>query len=86
VNSGIVRAVHALVAEVARELVHALEPAHDQPLEVELVRDAQVELHVERVVLGHERPRERAAVERLQHRRLDLEEARASRSLAHASR
>ena len=45
-----------------------------QPLEVELVGDAQVERHVERVVVGHERPRRGAAVERLQHRRLHLEE------------
>ena len=30
---------------------------------------------LERVVVGHERARERAAVERLQHRRLHLEEA-----------
>ena len=35
---------HALVAEVAAELVHALEPADDQPLEIELGRDAQVEV------------------------------------------
>ena len=46
-----------------------------QPLEVQLVGDAQVERHVERVVVRHERPRRGAAVERLQDRRLDLEEA-----------
>jgi hypothetical protein len=55
------------------ELVHAFEPAHDEPLQVELIRDAQVEIQVERVVAGHERPRERAAVHGLQHRGLDLE-------------
>ena len=46
-----------------------------QALQVELGRDPQVEVAVERVVVGGERPRERAAVERLQHRRLDLDEA-----------
>ena len=47
-----------------------------QPLEVELRGDPQVELAVELVVVGDERPRGRAAVDRLQHRRLDLDEAR----------
>ena len=46
-----------------------------QALEVELGRDAQVERAVERVVVRRERARQRAAVERLQHRRLDLDEA-----------
>ena len=72
---GVVLVREALVAEVLADLVDPLEPADDQPLEVELDRDAQVEVAVERVVVGGERPRERAAVERLQHRRLDLEEA-----------
>ena len=40
----------ALVAEVLAELVDALEPAHDQSLEVELGRDAQVEVGVELVL------------------------------------
>ena len=69
------RPVDALVPEVVADLVHPLEAAHDQPLEVQLVRDAQEERHVERVVVRRERPRRRAAVQRLQHRRLDLEVA-----------
>ena len=72
---GIVRPVDPLVPEVVPDLVDPLEPADQQPLEIQLVRDAQVERHVERVVVRHERPRRRAAVERLQDRRLDLEEA-----------
>jgi hypothetical protein len=39
----------ALVAEVLAELVDLLEAADDQPLEVELGRDAQVEVCVELV-------------------------------------
>ena len=35
----------------------------------------KIEVEVERVVVGDERPRERAAGDRLHHRRLDLEEA-----------
>ena len=71
----IVGPVHALVPEVVADLVDPLEPAHQQPLEVQLVRDAQVQRHVQRVVVGDERPRRGAAVQRLQDRRLDLEEA-----------
>ena len=72
---GVVLEVDALVAEVLADLVDALEPADDQPLEVELGRDAQVEVLVELVVVRDERLCERAAVARLQDRRLDLEEA-----------
>ena len=45
----------ALVAEVLGELVDLLEPADDQPLEVELVRDPQVEVGVELVRVRDER-------------------------------
>ena len=65
----------ALVAEVLAELVDLLETAHDQALEVELGCDPQVQVAVERVVVGDEGPGESAAVEGLQDRRLDLEEA-----------
>jgi hypothetical protein len=63
------------VAKVLPHLVDAIEPADDQPLQVELGRDPQVEIPVECVVMGHKRPGQRAAVERLQHRGLDLQEA-----------
>jgi hypothetical protein len=64
-----------LVAEILAELVHALHTAHDQALEIQLGRDPQVQLALERVVASGEGSRQRAAVERLQDRRLDLEEA-----------
>ena len=73
---GVVLERDALVAEVLAELVDALEAADDQPLQVQLGGDPQVEVAVELVVVGDERPRGRAAVERLQDRRLDLDEAR----------
>ena len=72
---GVVRAVHSFVAEVVADLVHGIEAADDQALEIELVRDAQVERNVECVVVRRERARRGAAIERLQYRRLDLEEA-----------
>ena len=64
-----------LVPEVLGDLVHPVEAADDEPLEIELVRDAEEERHVECVVVRRERPRRRAAVERLERRRLDLDVA-----------
>ena len=57
-------------------------PADGQPLEVELRRDPEVQIHVERVVMRDERPRQRAAGDRLHHRRLDLEVAARRHELA----
>jgi hypothetical protein len=65
----------ALVAEDAAELEDALEAADDQALQVELGRDAEVEVDVERVVMCDKRSRRGAAGHALHHRRLDLEEA-----------
>ena len=67
------RPVDALVAEVVADLVHAFESAHNQPLEIQLVRDPQIQRHVERVVVRDERTRRRTAIQRLQHRRFDFE-------------
>ena len=64
----------SLVAEVLADLVDLLEPADDQPLEVELGGDAEIAILVELVVVRHERLGERAAVARLEHGRLDLDE------------
>jgi hypothetical protein len=64
----------SLVAEIAVQFVDALEPAHHQSLEVQLGRDAQVHVHVERVVVGDEGPRHGAARDHLHHRRLDFHE------------
>jgi len=73
----------ALVAEVLAELVYALEAAHEQALEIQLCGDPQVEVAIELVVVGRERPRQGAAVERLQHGGLDLDEALAVEIGAH---
>ena len=70
---GIVLGRNPLIPEVTVDLVDAFDPADGQPLEVELRRDPQIELNVERVVMRDERARQRAAGDRLHHRRLDLE-------------
>jgi len=72
---GLVLVGEALVAEVLADLVHALQAAHDQPLQIELGGDAQVDVLVEGVVAGNEGLGEGASVARLQDRRLHLEEA-----------
>ncbi len=80
---GIVRRVDAFVAEDAPDLVDALDPADDQPLEVELGRDAHAHELVERVAMRHERARRRAAGDVQQRRRFDLVEAAIVDEAAH---
>ena len=80
---GIVPSRHALVAEHAADLEHLLHTADDQPLQVELGRDAQVEVLPECVVVGDERTGERSAGDRVQHRCLDLDEALTAQDRSH---
>ncbi len=64
-----------LVAEGSPDLEHPLDPADDAPLQVELGRDAEVHVGVKCVVVRDERLRRGTAGDRVQHRRLDLDEA-----------
>src|SRR5713101_7336501 len=75
--------VHPLVAEDAADLVHTVEAADDQTLEVQLEGNAKVQIHVERVVMGPKRPCRRTAGYRLEHRRLHLDEAAAREENIH---
>ncbi len=59
--------VDALIAKIAIDLVNAIESAHYQPLQIKLRRDAQVQIHVERIVVRDERPRRRSAQNRMHH-------------------
>ena len=72
---GVVLGRHPLVAEVPVELVDALEPPDQQPLEVQLGGNAQEQIDIEGVVVGREGPRQRAAVLRLHDRRFHLDES-----------
>ena len=65
----------SLVPEVAVDLVDPGEPADDEALEIQLRRDAQGEVEVQRVVVRPEGPGGRSPRERLHHRRLHLDEA-----------
>jgi len=69
----VVARVDALVAEHAADLEDPLEAADDQTLEMQLERDPQVVVDVERVVVSDERPRRRAARDLVEDGRLDLD-------------
>src|SRR4029078_6065040 len=62
-----------LVPEVAVDLVDLLDPPDDEPLQEEFRRDPEVELEVERVVMGLEGPRESAPRDGMHHGGVDLE-------------
>jgi hypothetical protein len=79
-----VRRVGALVAEVAVDLEHAVDAADDGALQIELGRDAHVQLRVEGVRVRDERACRGAARLHLQHRGLDLEEGVVFEGLAQA--
>ena len=72
---GVVGGVDALVAPDAPDLEDPLEAADDQPLQVQLGGDAQVEVEIERVVVRDERARGGATELGAQRRRLHLDEA-----------
>ena len=69
---GVMIRIHALVAELAPDLEHLLEAAHQQALEMQLGGDAQVEVLVQRVVMRDEGTRVRAAEDGVQDGRLHL--------------
>ncbi len=72
---GVVMRGEAFVAEVAIDLVDALQAAHHQALQIQLRRDAQVQIDIERVVMRDEGARRGAAIERLHHGRFHFDEA-----------
>ena len=66
-------ATDAFIAEVPVQLKNLREAAHQQSLEIQLRRDAQIKLHVERVVMRLERSRGSATGDALHHRRLHFQ-------------
>ncbi len=69
---GVVGGVDPLVPEVPPDLEDRLDPADDEPLQVQLERDPHVHLRVVGVEVRLERPRVGPAVGAGQHRRLDF--------------
>ena len=44
------------IAKIPVDLVDTVQPAHDQPLQVQLRSDAQIEIDIESIVMRDERP------------------------------
>jgi hypothetical protein len=73
---GIVPGRNAFIAEVAVDLEHLVgQPGDQRALEIEFRRDAQVHVELECVVVRLEGLGRGAAIDGMQHRRLDLHEA-----------
>ena len=72
---GVVPYRNAFVAEVAVDFEHALEAAHDQALQVQLGRDAQKHLLIQRVVVRGEGPRIGPTRDRVQHGCFDFQKS-----------
>ncbi len=69
------RGIDTFVAKVPIQLENPVKTTDDAAFEEQFRRNPQVQINVERIGMGDERPRRRAAGQRLQHRRLDFEEA-----------
>src|ERR1700677_3016727 len=72
---GLVNRVDSFVAEISVDLVHAIQPANNQPLQIKFRRDAQIQGHVECVVVRYERTRRGATKARMHPRRRHFEVA-----------
>src|SRR4051794_9135560 len=64
---------YAFVPEVSVQLENLVEPPDQEPLEVKLGRDSQIQVESERLVMSSKRLRRRAAGHGLEHRRLHFE-------------
>ena len=64
--------IHTFIAELPAHSEHLLHAADDQPLEVQLGGDPQVEIKIVGVDMGLEGPGIRAAMDQLQNWGLDL--------------
>ena len=63
----VVAGIHPLVAEHPADFIYPLKAAHDQPLQVQLQRNAQVHVHIQGVVVGDEGAGRRAAGNAVEH-------------------
>mmetsp|Transcript_5567 Transcript_5567/g.10498 ORF Transcript_5567/g.10498 Transcript_5567/m.10498 type:complete len:374 (-) Transcript_5567:204-1325(-) len=72
---GVVSQIDAFVAELTPDLVHPVQSAHHQHLEVQLWGDAHVQRHVQVVVVRDEGLGRGAACNHVHHGRLHLDEA-----------
>ena len=71
----IVARINALVAENAADFIYLIKAADNQPLEVQLQRNAHIHIDIKRVVMRDKRAGRRASGNRMQHRRFHLDVA-----------
>src|SRR2546430_13958942 len=70
---GIMLRRNPFIAEIAVDLVYAVEPSDSQPFQVRLRRNPQIEINVQGVVVGDKRPRGRASGDGMHHWRFDFD-------------
>ena len=70
---GVVLGVHALVAEDAADLIHAIHAADDQALQRQFSRNTHIHIDVERIVVRDERTRCRTAGDGIENGRFNLD-------------
>ena len=75
---------NTFVAEVTVDLEHAIESAHHQTLQIKLWSDTQIHVDIQRIVMGDERTRRRAARDHLHHRGFHFHKVAAHHELANA--
>ena len=74
---------HAFVAEIAVDFVHTLQAAYHQAFQIQFRRHAQIQIHVQSVVMGHKRFRSRTTRNGVHHRRFHFQIALRSHEIAH---
>ncbi len=81
---GVVRSVHSFIAEIAAEFVYPVETANDQPFQVQLIGNAQVKRHIERIVVCYKQGRAVVSARNgLQYRRVHFQRALLIEEIAH---
>ena len=69
------RRVHAFIPKAPRKLKHLRKPTHNGTLQIRLRRNAQINVHVKRIVVRNKRPRRRAGRMIDEHRRFNFDVA-----------
>ena len=66
-------AVHSFIPEILGKFIDAVEPSHNQPLQVKLIGNPQIKWNIQGIVVGHKRTGRGTPGDRLQNRGLHFE-------------
>ena len=64
--------IHSFVPEILGDLKNTVQTSDDESLQIELVRDPQIKIYVQGIVMRHERSGKRSAVDGLERRGFDF--------------